>query len=468
MEHKNIDKLEKLEILTKEVMNVVKHVHLFFYTYINRELHLLLVKDKNSSFFSEIHTELMPADNVAPYAISRALCSTYKGLFRASNFAKFKAKDKLLHEDYSHKELFHAYEFWLQPDYHEWLDKLSGEPVIQYDSISGTMIYFIEFPEVDIDAVNLNLTEIEFPFELTYVNYKKQEFEKFKLASKSIMLLKHFDFDHFISESQTNILNDNLEYYVVLAIKPKDQSKSDQAGFFHFPALFQGLYRKNNEKWVYCVCSVQLPDEALLKKCKRIIIPGSHISTYHDLPFIKEAEVWIKELYQNKSFSHVKILGICFGEQLIMQALGSTVQKMERDFVRYPELLEIDDSFWELGFVKSSKVEKCKNLVIPQAHGDEVVNIPEGTNIRNYAQSESCKNEFLVSDDERLFLIQGHPEYRPEFNLARMAPFFVQRQGKEKSHENIMEALEDLRKNYLTREVTSVDLRKLCFAFLKH
>ena len=44
--------------------------------------------------------------------------------------------------------------------------------------------------------------------------------------------------------------NDNCDYYIILACKKQGD---DQVGFFNFPALFQGIYRKNTEKWVYLV-----------------------------------------------------------------------------------------------------------------------------------------------------------------------------------------------------------------------
>ena len=74
--------------------------------------------------------------------------------------------------------------------------------------------------------------------------------------------------------------NDNCDYYIILACKKQGD---DQVGFFHFPALFQGIYRKNTEKWVYLVASTdELPNEELLNKAKCLIIPGSDLSVYNE------------------------------------------------------------------------------------------------------------------------------------------------------------------------------------------
>jgi len=48
-----------------------------------------------------------------------------------------------------------------------------------------------------------------------------------------------------------------------------------------------------------------------------------------------------------------------------------------------------------------------------QSHGDEVVDIPSF--MTNYGTSESCKIELCISNDERFFTIQGHPEFTEEF-----------------------------------------------------
>ena len=58
--------------------------------------------------------------------------------------------------------------------------------------------------------------------------------------------------------------NNKCDYYIILACKKQGD---DQVGIFHFPALFQGIYRKNKEKWIYLIASSdELPNEELLRK----------------------------------------------------------------------------------------------------------------------------------------------------------------------------------------------------------
>jgi len=84
-----------------------------------------------------------------------------------------------------------------------------------------------------------------------------------------------------------------------------------------------------------------------------------------------------------------------------------------------------------------------------QIHLDEVVVLPSC--MINYATSESCQVECCVSNDERFFTLQGHPEFTEEF-LAILS--------KEKNVEEYFERIDESLKgeDYL--------MRFACFNFL--
>ena len=469
-------KLTDFEKCSKKFFNHYNHVHLFFYTFINDKLNLLLFKKAEDQNFKELNTQVHKADNVPPFALARLMATQLKGLFSKANIKKFEKGENLKKEDISEREEYHAFEIWHLPCFTEWLDFLSESPLIQYDEIKGKMVYFIKFPEIkDLNSLNLNLKEINYNLQFEYFNIENNSNNSNSnnnsnnnIDPNTLQLLNFINYKTFISETQKNIENDNLDYYIVLAIKPASLNKADQAGFFHFPALFQGLYRRNNEKWVYKVCSLELPSLNELKKAKAIIIPGSHFSVYDDYEFIKTTEEFIRNIVSN--FKEIKLLGICFGEQLIIQALGGEVKKMKTDFIMYPEKLNFKEEFWSLNFVKLANVEKKDSLIIPQAHGDEVTVIPElkDTKILNFGESNFCKNEILVSEDEKLFLIQGHPEYSPHFNIGRTVPFYMSKRKIEFNTENALKVMEEMRKHEHFEKVDSEDLRKLCYSFLKN
>lgn len=459
-----------LEIIDKEEMNLYKHAYLYFYTEDESDLQLLVLKKNEEDSFSGIEATVQRSDNVPPFAISRVITSTYRGLFSAANIERMQKGEALTNKNISEKDFYYTFELWNEPVYNEWLDSLSDHPIIQYDTIRGILIYFVKLPLLNLQNVNKNLKDIGYSYELAYLNYSQfiSGTSELKLQEKNALLLKHFTVDLFIKETEDAIKSDALDIFVVLAVKPPSEKKSDQAGFFHFPSLFQGLYRKNTERWIYCVCSTHdLPTPEILDRCKCIVIPGSHISVYNDFPFIKDTEEYLRKVHEGHS--KVKILGICFGQQLLVQALGGEVKKMEgREFVRHPEEIIFDEKFWNFEFVKKSKIEKSKSLIISQAHGDEVTVLPESSKLRNYASSETCEREILVSDDERIFCIQGHPEYNTDFTMGRVAPFFLQREGKEVNTENILKSIDEWKKSIKRSELNDKEFRRLCYSFLKY
>ena len=156
--------------------------------------------------------------------------------------------------------------------------------------------------------------------------------------------------------------------------------------------------------------------------------------------------------------------------QIINTALGGTVRKMEMGR-RKPEDIEIiDDKFYEFNFYKKSGIEKKKILRINEAHGDEIDKYPdEKYHIKLYGTSKSCKNEIMVDDQEKIFLIQGHPEYHPEFNSNRVAKKFVEFRYKlEPCTENIEKFISDTVNDEFAKNVNYIEYRKLCYYFMKN
>ena len=118
---------------------------------------------------------------------------------------------------------------------------------------------------------------------------------------------------------------------------------------------------------------------------------------------VNEGLVWIEKLKQyvkNCFISQKKLIGICFGHQLIASALGGTVER-RRDG-------------WLLG-VKSFEILEVQSWMIPtkgqceihHINQDHVISLPE--HAKRIAYSGSCKNSAFVVGDTVVGL-QGHPE----------------------------------------------------------
>ena len=457
----------------------LKKVHIFFYS-----------KDTSNNFnfilYKNIHKKEEPkdeyihmsniitqSDNGCIYSLSRFLTQNFGLIFTDEFFQKLNKKEKI--EIKNNFQELKLYELWENDIYIYWLDKLS-QNLIQYDDIKEEVIYFLEIPLISMEDINLLMEKNSIDKRFIYLNENNINDNNIIISKETKNLFEKISLikmkDHIINTLK-NKEEDKYIKYIILSLKTPGK---DQNGFFHFPALFQSIYRKNNELWNYINVSTDgLPSEELLSQTKAILIPGSNLSVYNDYDFLRKAESFLKKLIEdilfNNKYPKLKILGICFGMQIIVNALGGKVEKMEGSHIGMPELIEIiNDKFYEFDFYKKNFKDKKKFLRISEAHGDEITKFPEDKyNFKLYGSSKSCKNEIMVDDKEKIFLIQGHPEYHPQFNSHRVAKFFIQfRLKKEATKEQIEKFIDDYINNENAKNVNIEEYRKMCYYFMKN
>ncbi len=141
-------------------------------------------------------------------------------------------------------------------------------------------------------------------------------------------------------------------------------------------------------------------------ECRLWVITGSSKGAYDDVPWIHQLVQWIIGAHSRKR----KILGICFGHQIIAQALGGKVEKSAKG--------------WGVG-VRSFEVVNLKPWMKPAqskldlifSHQDQVVQLPPGADL--LAQSEFCTNQ-MFQIGEHILTMQGHPEFSVEFAKGRL------------------------------------------------
>lgn len=87
-----------------------------------------------------------------------------------------------------------------------------------------------------------------------------------------------------------------------------------------YASMFREMFRAVDgslEFEVFPVMAGILPKE--LEKDELYLITGSNSSAYDDDPWILELIQWIRDV----ASLHIKLIGICFGHQVIAQALGA-------------------------------------------------------------------------------------------------------------------------------------------------
>lgn len=122
------------------------------------------------------------------------------------------------------------------------------------------------------------------------------------------------------------------------------------------------------------------------------LITGSRHGVYEDHDWIPPLEQFIRDAYA----AHVPLVGVCFGHQIIAQAMGGKVE-------RY-------DGGWAVGATDYDF--GGETLTLNAWHRDQVIEKPANATV--IASNDFCTNAALLYDD-RALTVQAHPEFRPEF-----------------------------------------------------
>lgn len=141
----------------------------------------------------------------------------------------------------------------------------------------------------------------------------------------------------------------------------------------------------------YAVVDNQFPSS--VNEMDGWLITGSRHGAYEDLEWIPTLEVFIREAYE----ANIPTIGICFGHQIMAQALGGKVEKYSGG--------------WNVGHTDYDlEGEDGKSLLA--MHQDQVTEIPEEATV--IASNEFCAYAGLAYKKNALSF-QPHPEFTPEF-----------------------------------------------------
>jgi GMP synthase-like glutamine amidotransferase len=406
-------------------------------------------------------TDVLSKDNTATFAVAR-LISQFYGIFSKKNINRI-IKNELRPNDLSLKKI-EWYMLWNNDSYLDWLDIISSPEVIQYDEFEDSIVYFVELKITDLTALNNILGK--FDIEFRYFSEEEVENESF-IDSGTCHLLKIIRYQTLILETLKAFREENVNYYYILSNKEPFANKRDQVGFYHLPCLLQGLFKRNKEVWtLYSTGTMIFPSHEKLLKTKAIIVPGSHLHANEDYSFLRITEEWLRNFHHN--YPSIKLLGICFGLQQTCLSFGGVVKPMRNrkknsiSFISNPEKIKLKEVFWDLDFVKKSGVPKSDDLYLYQSHGDEVTEFPEY--FKCLGSSDSCEVEVLVSEDERYFLLQGHPEYDVDFTTSRWCNSCNENEGCYEEMENLFQ--KKANSKYRSRNEQK-EWRSICYSFLK-
>ncbi|HHQ4924983.1 TPA: glutamine amidotransferase-related protein [Aeromonas veronii] len=153
---------------------------------------------------------------------------------------------------------------------------------------------------------------------------------------------------------------------------------------------------------VWSALDGELPED--LHECDAWLITGSRHDAYSDIPWIQALRALIRQAHD----ADVKLAGVCFGHQVIAQALGGEVVKSTKGWglgVSVHPMLA--DEPW--------MAPARDQIRILASHQDQVALLPPGAT--RLAGNDFCPN-FMFLQGDHIVAIQGHPEFSVEYNRA--------------------------------------------------
>lgn len=171
--------------------------------------------------------------------------------------------------------------------------------------------------------------------------------------------------------------------------------------FDDYPARFRALLGENVATVRFNVQSGHLPHDP--EAFSGAIVTGSAAGVYDDFPWISPLISWLQ-----MARGRTRLLGICFGHQIMAHAFGGRVEKSHKG--------------WGIGLHRYDVSQgeawmhpRAASIAIPVSHQDQVVEI--SADARVIAQCEFTPYAGLAWGEDAISF-QCHPEFQPAYAAA--------------------------------------------------
>lgn len=171
-----------------------------------------------------------------------------------------------------------------------------------------------------------------------------------------------------------------------------------------YPEMFSKVFWDVNSSIKFKTYEVQNDDfPQNINECDAYLVTGSKADAYADLPWILNLKQFVRTLNNH----HKKIIGICFGHQLIAEALGGKVKKSKNGWHVGVDLLKFNTEISDYG-------KPGEEIKLIFSHQDEVATLPQTAKL--LAGSQLCPNGMFIMNNVICF--QGHIEFSPDYARA--------------------------------------------------
>ncbi|KTT15331.1 amidotransferase [Pseudomonas parafulva] len=153
---------------------------------------------------------------------------------------------------------------------------------------------------------------------------------------------------------------------------------------------------------VYNVMNGEYPADDL--KFDAYLVTGSKADSFGSDPWIQTLKAYLLKLYDRGE----KLLGVCFGHQLLALTLGGKAERAEKGW-------GVGVHRYSLAARASWMQPQVSELTLLISHQDQVTEVPKGATV--IASSDFCPNAAYCIGDQVL-CFQGHPEFVHDYSRA--------------------------------------------------
>jgi GMP synthase-like glutamine amidotransferase len=171
-----------------------------------------------------------------------------------------------------------------------------------------------------------------------------------------------------------------------------------------YPQMFEQMIRAADASVTFDTVSIpageKLPDAGGLEA---ILITGSSAGVYDGFDWIAPLEQFVRNAHEK----NVPMVGVCFGHQLIAQALGGVARKSEKGWGIGRHVYDV---------APGNGILDGARIAIAASHQDQVITPPPGA--KTILSSDFAAHAGLLYPGGTTLSVQPHPEFSAGYALA--------------------------------------------------
>lgn len=198
--------------------------------------------------------------------------------------------------------------------------------------------------------------------------------------------------------------------------------------FPRYPGMFMSLLGAADPDLTFATVAVldgeALPDPA---GCDAVLITGSPFGVYDSTPWMEPLRGFIQGIFAARR----PMIGVCFGHQVIADAMGGDVRKSEKGW-------GVGRHVYNVTAPRDWMVGAGETVALSVSHQDQVITPPPGA--VTLARSAHTDHAMLAYESAPVMSLQGHPEFSDAF----VAELYAARRGKTLSDAQVEGAIASL------------------------